>query len=297
MSADPSRPSGSPGLTGSPGPGLRCATADGVCTVTFARPERRNAMTFEMFRGYYGLLDRLARDPAVRAVVVTGEGDAFCIGADPEMLGALMEADAQRRLRDELGFPPDLPLRLPKPLVAAVNGGAAGLGLVHALMADVRFVAEEARLSTAFSRLGLVAEYGSAWLLPRLVGLGNATDLLLSGRKVDAAEALRIGLAQRVLPRADLLAAAQAYAGALARDCSPASMAVIKRQVADADASTPAASASSAVDLMVESFGRPDFAEGVAAYLEQRRPDFPPYPAHGTPAPTTPTDDQNGTRP
>jgi enoyl-CoA hydratase/carnithine racemase len=273
-------------------PGLRCTTADGVCTVTFARPEQRNAMSLEMFRGYYGLLDEAARDPAVRAVVVTGEGDAFCIGADPAMLGALQEADAQRRLRDELGYPPDLPLRLPKPLVAAVNGGAAGLGLVHALMADVRFVAEEARLATAFSRLGLVAEYGAAWLLPRLVGLGNATDLLLSGRKVDAAEALRIGLAQRVLPRADLLPAAQDYARALARDCSPASMSVIKQQVLDADAQTASAAAASAVDLMVESFGRPDFAEGVAAYLERRRPLFPPYPA-----PSTPTDDQNGTGP
>ncbi|HEX2176095.1 MAG TPA: enoyl-CoA hydratase-related protein [Nocardioidaceae bacterium] len=277
--------------------GLRTATEGGVLTVTFARPEQRNAMTLQMYRGYYALLEHADTDPAVRAVVVTGEGDFFCSGADPTGLQALVcSEDARQALRDQLGFAPEYPLGLSKPLVAAVNGGAAGLGLVHALYADVRFVAEEAKLSTAFSRLGLPAEYGSSWLLPRLVGLGNAMDLLLSGRKIDATEALRIGLAQRVLPRAHVLEAAQAYARDLAQHCSPASLAVIKRQVHDDSDATVAASAGRAVDRMVEAFGRPDFAEGVAALVERRRPEFPPY----TAAPSSghvPDLNQNGKSP
>jgi len=275
-------------------PGLRVSTAGGVRTVTFARPDQRNAMTLEMFRGYYTALDEADRDPAVRVVVVTGEGDYFCSGADPAGLQVLASStEAQGALRDELGYPPEFPVGLSKPLVAAVNGGAAGLGLVHALYADVRFMAEEARLATAFSRLGLPAEYGSSWLLPRLVGLGNAMDLLMSGRKVDAAEALRLGLVQHVAPRAQVLSAAQAYARDIAEGCSPASLAVIKRQVRDDLEATPAASAARAVALMVEAFGRPDFVEGVASLLERRRPQFPPYPASPSGAEPDPT--ENGT--
>jgi len=275
-------------------PGLRVSTTDAVRTVTFARPEQRNAMTLEMFRGYYAALAEADRDPDIRAVVVTGEGDHFCSGADPAGLQVLASStDAQRTLRDELGFAPDLPLRLATPLVAAVNGGAAGLGLVHALYADVRFMAEEARLATAFSRLGLPAEYGSSWLLPRLVGLGNALDLLLSGRKVDATEALRLGLVQHVVPRAQVLQAAQAYAREIAECCSPTSLAMIKRQVLDDQESAPSASAARAVALMVEAFGRPDFVEGVASLLERRRPEFPPYAA--TTSGTEPDPTRNGT--
>jgi enoyl-CoA hydratase/carnithine racemase len=275
-------------------PGLRVSTTDGVRTVVFARPEQRNAMTLEMFRCYYATLADSDRDPAVRAVVVTGEGDHFCSGADPAGLQMLASSTgAQRTLRDELGFAPELPLRLGKPLVAAVNGGAAGLGLVHALYADVRFMAEEARLATAFSRLGLPAEYGSSWLLPRLVGLGHAMDLLLSGRKVDAAEALRLGLVQRVVPRDRVLPAAQAYARDIAEHCSPTSLAVIKRQVLDDLHATPSASAGRAVALMAEAFGRPDFVEGVASLLERRRPEFPPYAA--TTSGTGPDPTENGT--
>ncbi len=281
--------SGTP--TTSERPDLRVSTADGVRTVTFARPEQRNAMTLDMFRGYYAALEDADRDESVRAVVVTGEGDHFCSGADPSGLQVLTSStDAQRALRDELGFAPDLPLRLGKPLVAAVNGGAAGLGLVHALYADVRFMAEEARLATAFSRLGLPAEYGSAWLLPRLVGLGNAMDLLLSGRKIDAAEALRLGLVQHVVPRAQVLPAAQAYAKDIADHCSPTSLAVIKRQVLDDQDANLEASAARAVALMVEAFGRPDFVEGVASLLERRRPQFPPYAANPSGAVPDPTE-------
>ncbi len=234
----------------SPREGIAVEVDADVCTITFDRPHARNALTGPMFEAYCAALVEADADPAVRAVVVTGRGDWFCTGAAPEALGALLDP--------------------------AVNGGAAGLGLVQALNADVRFLAAEARLATSFSRLGLVAEYGSAWLLPRLVGRATALDLLLSGRKVDAGEALRIGLVQRVLPRAEVLPAAVAYARDLATSCSPAAMATIKAQVwAAADSGSDEAFAES-VRLMVESFGRPDFTEGVLASRDRRTPKFPP---------------------
>ncbi|PRY37835.1 enoyl-CoA hydratase-related protein [Umezawaea tangerina] len=260
----------------SPREGIAVEVDADVCTITFDRPHARNALTGPMFEAYCAALVEADADPAVRAVVVTGRGDWFCTGAAPEALGALLDPAARQTATAAAVHPPDLPLRLRKPLIAAVNGGAAGLGLVQALNADVRFLAAEARLATSFSRLGLVAEYGSAWLLPRLVGRATALDLLLSGRKVDAGEALRIGLVQRVLPRAEVLPAAVAYARDLATSCSPAAMATIKAQVwAAADSGSDEAFAES-VRLMVESFGRPDFTEGVLASRDRRTPKFPP---------------------
>ncbi len=256
------------------GPGLRAATRDGVRTIWFYRPERRNAMTLDMFQGYYEALRAADADPAVRAVVVTGAGDWFCTGADPEALRALLDAEHQDELVHTLGFDPHLPATLDTPIVAAVNGGAAGLGLVHALYADIRFLAAEARLATAFSRLGLIAEYGSAWLLPRLVGVGNALDLLVSGRKIDATEALRMGLAQRVLPRDQVLPAAQAYAADLAAHCSPASMAVIRRQVYSGLETGLGEAAAEALRLMAASLAGADFGEALASLAQRREPGF-----------------------
>lgn len=257
------------------GDGIRITTANAVRTIWFDRPDRRNAMTLNMFRSYYTALADADGDPTVRAIVVTGVGDYFCSGADPSALDALLEPEHQEQLVSGLGFEQHLPATLGTPIVAAVNGGAAGLGLVHALYADVRFVADDARLATAFSRLGLIAEYGCAWLLPRLVGPAAALDLLLSGRKVNADEALRIGLAQRVLPRDQVLGAAQTYASELATGCSPTSMAVIRRQVWSATTGTIAEAAGEALGLMVESLRGPDFREALAAAAEQRRPAFP----------------------
>jgi enoyl-CoA hydratase/carnithine racemase len=245
-----------------------------VRTIWFDRPEARNAMTGGMFRGYYEALLAADADAGVRAIVVTGVGDWFCTGADPSALQSLLDERNQVELVDYFGYPPHLPLSLRTPIIAAVNGGAAGLGLVHALYADVRFLAAEARLATGFSRLGLVAEYGSAWLLPRLIGPANALDLLLSGRKIDADEALRLGLVQRVLPRVEVLAAARAYAADLAVHCSPTSMAVIRQQVWSGLDTSAEQAAAEAVRLMGESMRRPDFREAMAAMMEGRQAQF-----------------------
>ncbi len=244
----------------------------GVLTITFNRPERRNGWGEDLENGYYERLRAAAADPAVRAVVVTGAGSTFCPGADMSRLGGLAEDGAVLPHRAV-----DVPRRFPKPLIAAINGACAGVGLVQALFCHVRFAADTARFSTAFARRGLVAEYGLAWTLPRLIGVENALDLLLSARKFDAAEALRLGLVSRVVPRADVLAAAQEYAGDLARNCAPNAMAVIARQVLDELDGTFDGALERSYAEVDRVIGGADLREGVASYLEQRPPRFPPY--------------------
>jgi enoyl-CoA hydratase/carnithine racemase len=244
----------------------------GVLTLTFNRPDKLNAWTGAMGRRYFDLLDEAAKDPAIRAVVVTGAGKGFCAGADFSTLTALRTGDY-----DETPDPrPNThPTTIPKPIVAAVNGACAGLGMVHALVCDVVYTAAEAKWTTAFSRRGLIAEYGLSWVLPRVMGQQRAMDILLSGRVFTGAEAYELGLVNRSVPGESLLAEAQAYARDLAANSSPASMAIIKRQVWNDWDTTLAESAKSATHEMVSSFGRPDFAEGVSSFLEHRPPNFP----------------------
>jgi len=247
---------------------------DGVALLTLNRPERLNAWTAEMEHAYFALLERCGEDDQVRAIVVTGAGRGFCAGADMHELQALgngtstASADAHERL------PQSFPLSIPKPIIAAVNGACAGIGLVQALMCDLRFAAEGAKLTTAFARRGLVAEHGISWILPRLVGPANALDLLLSGRVVFAEEARELGLVNRVYAPDRLLDGALDYARELVVNCSPASMATIKRQVyADLERTLPD-TLEEADRLMLASFTAPDFAEGVTSFVERRDPRF-----------------------
>jgi enoyl-CoA hydratase/carnithine racemase len=245
--------------------------ADGVLTLTFNRPDRRNGWSEELEQAYYGRLAAAAVDPGVRVVVVTGAGTTFCPGADISRLGGLGEEGARLQHREV-----DVPRRFPKPLIAAINGACAGVGLVQALFCHVRFAADTARFSTAFARRGLVAEYGIAWTLTRLIGTGNALDLLLSARTFEAAEAKELGLVSRVVPRDGVLAAAQDYARDLALHCSPRAMAVIAGQVlADQDGTFDEALARS-YGLVDRVIGSADLREGVASFLEKRPPRFPP---------------------
>ncbi|HEX3512144.1 MAG TPA: enoyl-CoA hydratase [Solirubrobacteraceae bacterium] len=253
---------------------------DGVALLTLNRPERLNAWTGEMENLYFDLLEACADDQDVRAIVVTGAGRGFCAGADMDDLRSLGGAEgngsaaAAREVRERR--PQSLPLSIPKPVIAAINGPCAGIGLVQALMCDVRLAAAGAKLTTAFARRGLVAEHGISWMLPRLVGPSRAMDLLLSARVVLAEEACELGLVNRVLPQEELLQGALDYARDLARNSSPASMAAIKRQVYGDLERGLLESTRDADVLMVGSFSKPDFREGVASFLERREPQFAP---------------------
>jgi enoyl-CoA hydratase/carnithine racemase len=243
----------------------------GVLTLTFNRPERRNGWAEDMQHAYHARLAEAAADEQVRAVVLTGAGSTFCPGADLSRLGRLGEEGA--RLPHQ---PVEPQRRFPKPLIAAINGACAGVGLVQALFCHIRFAADTARFSTAFARRGLIAEYGIAWTLPRLLGQERALDLLLSGRTFDAAEARELGLVSRVVARDDVLGAAQAYARDLALHCSPRAMAVIARQVREAQDTTFDGALLTSYDEADRFIGSADLREGVASFVERRAPRFPP---------------------
>ena len=244
-----------------------------VLLLTLNRPERLNAWTDALEGRYYQLLDGAEADPEVRAIVVTGAGRGFCAGADLEDLkGAATGAiDTERAERTRPRF---YPMTIRKPVIAAINGAAVGLGLVEALYCDLRFCAPQAKLSTVFARRGLVAEYGVSWLLTRLVGPSTALDLLLSGRTVLGEEAVRLRLVDRLSEPERVVEDAVAYASELATYSSPWSMAAMKAQLL-ADASRDfEASYYAAQQLMVESFRRTDVEEGVRSFMERREPAF-----------------------
>lgn len=257
---------------------VQMTVRDGVALITLNRPERLNAWTDDMEHAYFGLLDDCAASGDVRVIVLTGAGRGFCAGADMQGLQQLSGADgdAVEERASRARRPQTFPLSVPKPIIAAINGPCAGIGLVQALMCDIRFAAAGAKLTTAFARRGLVAEHGISWLLPRLIGPARALDLLLSGRVVLAEEAADLGLVNSCLPGEVLLEQTLSYAREMALSCSPASMAAMKRQVY-ADLERDLHDALSEADrLMLASFGRADFAEGVASFVERRQPSFAP---------------------
>ena len=245
-----------------------------VLLLTLNRPERLNAWTDALEERYYTHLDAAEDDPTIRAIVVTGMGRGFCAGADLSDLEQGSSQGVEAALRDR-PRPRTRPLTVRKPMIAAINGAAAGLGLVEALYCDVRFATPTAKLTTAFAQRGLIAEYGISWILPRLVGYSTALDLLLSGRVVLGEEALRLRLVDRLSDPSQVVDDAVAYADDLAANSSPWSMATIKAQVqADLDSSFDDAVAA-AEELMIESFSRPDVDEGVRSYQERRAAAFP----------------------
>lgn len=261
---------------------------DGIATVTLSRPERLNAWTNRMATEFRWAMDTAAASKDVRAIVVTGAGKGFCPGADTEALEGLVdgrpydftagpEAEAgegARAVPADFGHPFSFLLGLAKPTVAAVNGAAAGVGFVLMCFCDIRFAAAGAKLTTSFARLGLPAEHGVSWLLPRLIGASRAADLLLSSRVVLAEEAAEMGLVNRVLPAAEVLPAAQEYARALAAELAPSSLRMIKAQLWGDLLGGLDASATASVEMMLRSFEGPDFAEGVRALQEKRPPRF-----------------------
>jgi enoyl-CoA hydratase/carnithine racemase len=254
---------------------VRYDVSDGVATITLHNPDRKNAWSLAMEHQYFARLDEAAAAAEVRAIVVTGAGTAFCPGMDMAALeqtaagGGLVRAD-RRPMHYALG--------IPKPMIAAINGACAGIGLIQVLYCDLRFAARGARMSTSFTRRGLGAEYGTSWILPRLIGVQHALDLLLSGRTFDAEEAHAMGLVGRLCEPGEVLRDAQAYAADLARFSSPRGMAAVRHQVyADLDDDFETACART-LAIMQRMNSLPDFAEGIASFVERRDPNFAALP-------------------
>ena len=261
---------------------------DRVATVTLNRPDKLNAWTAVMGREVRQAMDEGARDEAVRVIVLTGAGRGFCAGADMQLLSGIVDAGRQepgdaaaaRESASDPAVRPDFrgPYAyfptVPKPIIAALNGATAGLGLVVSLYCDLRIAADTAVFTTAFSRRGLIAEHGVSWMLPRVVGLQHGLDLLLSARKITAAEALAMGLVAQVKPAATLQEDVRAYARELADLVSPRSLRVMKRQIWEAQFQSLAEATAVGEEEMRKSFATEDFKEGVAHFVEKRTPRF-----------------------
>ena len=254
---------------------------EGVAVITLNRPDRLNAWRAEMDRDVRAAMRAAADDPDVRVIVLTGAGRGFCAGADMNTLtaiqsdgkaatraasGDVFDASAREDFRKQNSYFP----AVPKPIIGAINGACAGLGLVMALYTDIRFASDAAAFTTAFAKRGLVAEHGISWLLPRLVGMANAADLLYSARIVRAPEALAMGLVTRVIPLADFESEVLAYARTMAREVSPRSLGEMKREVWNAMFQGLGEAIDAANEDMAASFVSADFKEGVAHFLEKR---------------------------
>ena len=260
-----------------------------IATVTLNRPDKLNAWTPVMEREVRDAMFASEADDDVRVIILTGAGKGFCAGADMSLLSGIVQQGVTGEARTALhkneaprreDMPADYQRKhsyfasLKKPVIAAINGPAAGLGFIIPLYCDLRFASDNARFGTAFAKRGLIAEYGVAWLLPRLIGSAHALDLMLSARMIGAEEALRMGLVNAVFPAASFLDSVRAYANELANNVSPRSMAVVKKQLYNAQFQTLEQAMTSAEGEMIEAFQSEDFKEGVAHFMEKRAPQF-----------------------
>ncbi len=279
----------------------RYQVADRVATITLHRPDRLNAWTAAMNAEYRFLLQQAADDPAVRVIVVTGAGRGFCAGAESDDLaghaargsyrawdagspdgdgdgdgdgGTVTLATPGYGVRPEFDAELAYHFGVPKPIIAAINGPVAGIGFALACYCDVRFAVAGAKFTTAHGKLGLPCAFGLAWLLPKLVGLPRALDLILTSRTFDANEAERLGLVTAVTSPEDLLPRVYEYAGVLATTVSPASLAASKRQVYEAFDLTAAEAVRAAEALLDSMMAGADYREGVAALRQKRPPVF-----------------------
>jgi enoyl-CoA hydratase/carnithine racemase len=245
-----------------------------VATITLNRPDKLNAWTGRMNDELADAFLAADRDENVRVVILTGAGRGFCAGADMSLLQDIAASGGATGVRSSLGHTVMMPRNMSKPVIAAVNGPAVGFGLILALFCDLRFASTDARFGTAFARRGLIAEYGVAWMLPRIVGPAHSLDLLMTARMIDGEEAARIGLVNRTFPAERFSDGVRDYARMLANESSPRSVAVIKRQVYEAAAQTLDDAMASAGRELLDSLKCADFREGVASWTEKRAARF-----------------------
>ncbi len=257
-----------------------------VATITLNRPAKLNAWTPRMEEEVTASIRAAAADNNVRVIILTGAGKGFCAGADLSVLAGVagnqeaVAASLTAKIVVDESVRPDFRhkhawlLSVPKPIIAAINGPAVGLGLIVPMYCDFRFASEKARFSVIFSKRGLVAEYGIGWILPRLVGLPNAIELMFTSKTIGAAEALRVGLVSRVFPEENFLGAVQEVARELASTVSPRSLRVMKRQIYTGLVQNLGEAFDLAIEEMKGSFGTADFKEGVAHFLEKRAAAF-----------------------
>mmetsp|Transcript_4945 Transcript_4945/g.14412 ORF Transcript_4945/g.14412 Transcript_4945/m.14412 type:complete len:299 (+) Transcript_4945:66-962(+) len=277
------------------GPPVLYECKDGVALLTLNRPENMNTWTPEMSIAWFDAYDRAAADPECRVVVITGAGRAWCAGADVTRLPGSQKAGAKQgpQPQQEQGPPAEDPrktgvlldskgrdtthaLKIPKPIIACIQGGVAGGGFSQMMNCDIRFAAKGVTFTTAFARRGLIAEMGVSRTLSHVVGMGIAMDLILSGRKFDSEEAARLGIVQRVFAKEELLESTLEYARDMAKNVPPSSLAVLKQQLLSHHSLPMEQVLLESNRLMLESFRHPEHKEGVRSYLEKRAPAFPP---------------------
>jgi enoyl-CoA hydratase/carnithine racemase len=269
---------------------IQYEVSDPVAVITLNRPEALNAITGRMQAELKHALATAEQDAAVVGIVLTGAGRGFCAGADIGGLQATASGEAEGQQREDLSQfsarpgNPDMGEdfavtfsyipTIRKPLIAAINGACAGLGFVFACLCDMRFVEKQAKFTSAFVNRGLIAEHGSSWILPRIIGLSNALDLLWSGRKFDGVEAERLGLANRLCEQGTARQQAINYIKDLAATASPNSIKIIKAQLYRHLNMTFGPAMQESNQLMAQSLGGDDFKEGVSSFVERRPPEF-----------------------
>ena len=244
---------------------------DEVATITLNRPDRMNAYDPAMAADLDAAWGRCDEDDGIRAVILTGAGRAFCAGADLGGGGSTFDDNAARRRRVAH---PRTAIDVRKPVIAAINGHAIGVGITMTMHCDLRLVAEDAKLSFAFVRRGVIPELASHLIVPRVVGLSNAADLLLTGRTFSGREAAELGLASRALPADEVVPAARELARDIAVNTAPVSVAISKRLLWDSLSSTVTDTERRENRLFAWSGRQQDAKEGVTAFLEKRDPDW-----------------------
>ncbi len=265
---------------------IRYEVEDRIATITLCRPHRMNAWTGRMHTEYRWILSEADRDEQVRAIILTGAGRGFCVGADAKALEGHVDKGGYDPGTPEPLARPGFGIRkefdasfayhfgLRKPLVAAINGPAAGVGLVLACFADIRFAVPGIRMTTAHGKLNFPAEYGLSWLLPRLIGLPHANDLLLTSRIFTSDEAARIGLVNRLVEPHELMEETRRYVRSMIDAVSPASLRETKWQIYSDLHSDVASAVGRSESLLEEMSRQKDYREGVRAFLEKRKPDW-----------------------